>query len=98
VGYLRDVLGADLAWWLDPESVGEHLASARVRSVFWLWLHRHVAQAMADMLWLGVKLGVTAMFMILFSLVVHWLGWWLLAVLPLIAGVVIMRWAYAQGR
>jgi hypothetical protein len=98
VGYLRDVLGADLAWWLDPESVGEHLASARVRSVFWLWLHRHVAQAMADMLWLGVKLGVTAMFMILFSLVVHWLGWWLLAVLPLIAGVVIMRWAFAQGR
>jgi hypothetical protein len=98
VGYLRDVVGTDLGWWLDPEAVGATLAAARVRSVFWLWLHRHVAQAMADMLWLGVKLGVTAMFLVLAALVVHWIGWWLLLVLPLIAGLVVMRWAFAQGR
>ncbi len=99
VGYLRDAVGADLAWWLDPDAEGcsEQLASARVRSIFWLWLHRHVAQAMADMLWLGVKAGVTAMFLVLAALVIQWLGWWLLLVLPLIAGVVVGRWAFAQN-
>jgi len=100
VGYLRDAVGADLTWWLDPEGddSSEHLASARVRAVFWLWLHRHVAQAMADMLWLGVKMGVTAMFLVLSALVVQWLGWWLLLVIPLVGGLVGVRWAFAQGR
>jgi hypothetical protein len=98
VGYLRDVVGADLGWWLDPEAAGEPMSAARVRSVFWLWLHRHVAQAMADMLWLGVKLGVTAMFLVLAALIVHWIGWWLLLLLPLIAGLLIGRWAFAQNR
>ncbi len=97
VGYLRDVVGADLGWWLDPgaDSNDEQLASARVRAIFWLWLHRHVAQAMADMLWLGVKMGVTAMFLVLAALVVQWIGWWLLLLVPVIGGLVALRWTLA---
>ncbi len=98
VGYLREAVGADLSWWLDPASPAcdEHLATARVRAVFWLWLHRHVAQAMADMLWLGVKAGVTAMFLVLAALVVQWLGWWLLLLIPLAGGLAVLRWTARQ--
>jgi hypothetical protein len=98
VSYLGDAVGADLAWWLDPASQGEERCAARVRLIFWLWLHRHVAQAMADMLWLGVKLGVTAMFTVLASMVLHWLGWWLLLAIPALGGLLVMRWVFAQAR
>jgi hypothetical protein len=94
--YLRDTAGADLSWWLDPEQVGEPMAAAHTRSIFWLWLHRHVAQAMADMLWLGVKAGVTALFLVLGALVVHWLGWWLLLVLPVLGGAAFLRWSMTR--
>ena len=99
VGYLRDTVGSDLSWWLDPQAPGgsEQLASARVRAVFWLWLHRHVAQAMADMLWLGVKAGVTAMFLVLAALVVQWTGWWLLLLVALVVGAVVARWSLSQA-
>jgi hypothetical protein len=97
--YLREVLGSDLCWWLEPGEDGarDQLAAARVRQVFWLWLHRHVAQAMADMCWLGVKLGVTATFLVLAALAIHWLGWWLLLLLPFAGGVAFLRWAFAQA-
>ncbi len=98
--YLRDVVGADLDWWLDPATEGsnERLSAARVRMVFWLWLHRHVARAMADMLWLGVKLGVTALFFVLAALVLHLVGWWLLLLVPFLGGAVFLRFAFEQAQ
>ncbi|MFH1466383.1 MAG: hypothetical protein ABIO70_18510 [Pseudomonadota bacterium] len=98
--WLREVLGADLGWWLAPgeDEEGDRRAAARVRLVFWLWLHRHVAQAMADMCWLGVKLGVTAMFFTIAALAVLWIGWWLLLVLPIAGGLLGLHWAFTQAR
>lgn len=100
VDYLHGVVGSDLAWWLDPEAEGSsaELSAARVRMVFWLWLHRHVAQTMADMLWLGVKLGVTALAFVVSALTLHWIGWWLLLLIPLAAGLGFLRWAFLQAQ
>ncbi len=98
--WLRDSLGADLSWWLDPgdSEQGDRQAATRLRLVFWLWLHRQVAQALADMIWLAIKLGVLAFFLVLAALVLHWLGWWLLSLLPLAGGLLVLRWVLAQAQ
>jgi hypothetical protein len=98
--WLREVLVADLDWWLDPgdDEADDRQAAARVRLVFWLWLHRHVVQAMADLCWLGVKLGVAAMSFFLAALCVLWVGWWLLLAVPVLAGFVALRWVFSQAR
>ncbi|MBN1336613.1 MAG: hypothetical protein JXB39_11700 [Deltaproteobacteria bacterium] len=92
--YLEAVFHTDLSWWLEPASdtpEAVRRAEARVRLVFWFWTQRQAAQSRAEMVRFTVRLGTWGAAFLGCAFAVHLLGWWILLLAGLGAGLAVLR-------